>query len=72
MHFKFKDDENYKIKERKKDKIKVKCIENGLVFDSCTEADKFFCFKEGSVNHYLNHKECKSVHGKHFIVIEGG
>ena len=46
-------------------KKQVKCIESGLIFDSCCAAGKFYGITNGFINAVCNHRK-KSAHGLHF------
>jgi hypothetical protein len=47
----------------------IKCIEDNLVFDSQTEAAKYYNISVTSINNILNGKSKKTRSGKSFCVL---
>ena len=48
------------ITKKKKHSRRVKCIENGMIFDTIKEAEEYFKLKERSISAYLNKKAYKN------------
>lgn len=60
-----------KKKEKKKEnkvKKKVKAVEDGIVFDSMTEAEKYYKLAHGRVHKVTNNPN-KTARGQHFVTV---